>query len=467
MPEEVIDQWDIMNFERYLSEFLDRHSDFEENVREWQSNMQRSERGSLEDLSNPNMSMLSKKEAHPLYSRVAITREEINNWFLTGDIKPILPVVQVINAGRAIEVFDELEVLDLSESSDKTIEEEYVNRLLNEDESDDALFEIEMAGILHRNHFQVKLVKEGNTGGKDLVVTEDDTSISIECKRKGLQSPFDQKMQKIGYSISDKVWDQIDINKDSFAVRISSDDAPTEDDIEYIANEMAEVIGQKKNSGKVTIDEKEFTVELIDYYDGPRKIGEGITLPQSSSDLNDLRKEVGFLDHLNLDVDPMDTEGHGDLQLYVSDTGEAFIANAYIMEFDFPKYDEVKYNDWVHNTIRSASDQLSGQGPGVVFIDIPYVAIEQMKRRQTDSHHGGQVSQWERLIDEQLIGLLHKSNSLNAVVFTSQLQYSNQQRFDLGRPIEAESPVHSVINISPAEELPPNFREFIEGSQIE
>jgi len=109
-----IDQYDIMRYEQLLSEFLDLHSDFEDQLSEWRSGLTRhGERLSLDEAPESEMSIAHAREAHPLFSRIATTREETNRYFRSGDIRMLIPVVDVINAGRAIEVFDELGVKNL------------------------------------------------------------------------------------------------------------------------------------------------------------------------------------------------------------------------------------------------------------------------------------------------------------------------------------------------------------------
>jgi len=461
-----VDQYDVMRYEQLLSEFLNQHSDFEDRLSEWRSGRTRSERMRLEDAPESEMASANQREAHPLLYRIATTREETNQWFRTGKLKMLLPVVDVINAGRAVEIFDELDVIEAGGESDTGIDEEYVNRLLNEDETLDSLFELEVAAIFHRGGFDTKLVKEGNVGGRDIVVTEDSIEVSIECKRKSMQVPFDEKMEITGRTISDKVWKQIDIGRDSFAIRISSDTPPEDEHIVEIADEIATVLQDRLEESYITVDGAEFQIELIDYYEGGRVTDYSGGIPSISSEVDNLREEIDPLGHLDHDIDPMDTDGHGDVQIFVNELGQVVVMNAYIMEFNFPKYEEIKLNDWVINTVRSASSQLSDHAPGVIFMDLPYIVIEQMQMRQVESYHGGEVSQWERLLDEQIIGLLNKSTSLNAVVFSSHCETSENGQFEMGRPIEVDSPIHSVINIDPEEELPPRFRSFIEGSHV-
>ena len=462
-----VNQYDVMRYEQILSEFLNVHSDFEDQLSEWGKGLNmHGERMSLNEAPESEMSIANAREAHPLFSRIATTREETNRYFTTGDIRMLLPVVDVINAGRAIEVFNDLGVIEADETG-PSIAEEYVQRLLNRDETLDALFELEMASIFHRHGFNTNLVKEGSVGGRDIVVTEDDTEVSIECKRKANQVPFDEKMEITGKTISNKVWNQIDIGKDSFALRISSDTPPKDQHIDPLADAIAELLRNRLEENSVTVDGETFHIELIDYYEGERMTEYEGGIPKTSSEIDELRKKVDPLEHLNHEIDSMDTEGHGDVQIFVNEMGQVVVMNAYLMEFDFPKYDEIKLNDWVMNTIRSASSQVSGFQPSVVFIDLPYIVIEQMLRRETESYHGGKVNQWERLVDEQIIGLLNKSSSLNAIVFSSHSEEHRENIIEMGRPIAADSPIHSVFNIDPEEELPSRVKEFIEGSHVD
>lgn len=462
-----LNEYDVMRYEQTLSDFLNEHIEFEDQLSEWRKGLGRhGERMSLNEAPKSEMSIANAREAHPLFSRIATTREETNRYFTTGDIRLILPVIDVINAGRAIEVFNDLGVIEADETG-PSISEEYVQRLLNKDETLDALFELEMASIFHRHGFNTNLVREGSVGGRDIVVKEDDTEISIECKRKANQVPFDEKMEITGKTISDKVWNQIDIGKDSFALRISSDTPPEDQHIDQLADSIAELIRNRLDENFATVDGDTFHIELIDYYEGERVTEYESGIPKTSTEVDELRENVDPLEHLNHEIDPMDTEGHGDVQIFVNEMGQAVVMNAYVMEFDFPKYDEIKLNDWVMNTIRSASGQVSGFQPSVVFIDLPYIVIEQMLRRETESYHGGKVNLWERLVNEQIVGLLNKSSSLNAIVFSSHSEKRRENVVEMGRPIAAGSPIHSIFNIDPEEELPSRVKEFIEGSYID
>ncbi|AXG10856.1 PDDEXK family nuclease [Haloplanus rubicundus] len=462
-----LDQYDVMRYEQLLSEFLDRHSNFEDQLSEWRKGLNRhGERVSLDEAPESEMSIANAREAHPLFSRIVTTREETNRYFRTGNIRMLLPVVDVIYAGRAIEVFDELGVIEADETG-PDIAEEYVQRLLNRDETLDALFELETASIFHRRGFDTKLVKEGSVGGRDIVVTEDCTDVSIECKRKTSQVPFDEKMEITGKTISDKVWNQINIGKDSFALRISSDTPPKDQHIDQLADSIAELLRNRWEENSVTVDGDKFHIELLDYYEGGRVTEYEGRIPRTASEMDELREKIDPLGHLDHEIDPMDTDGHGDVQIFVNELGQVVVMNAYAMEFDFPKYDEIQLNDWVMNTIRSASSQVSGFQPSVVFIDLPYIVIEQMQRRETESYHGGTVSQWQRLANEQIIGLLNKSDSLNAIIFSSHSEQHGDNVVEMGRPIAVDSPIHSIFNIDPEEELPSRIKEFIEGSHVD
>lgn len=108
----------------------------------------------IKGLVGGGMKLSNATKAHPLNSSVATTREKVNQWLITKQLRRILPVVNVISAGRAVELFDKFGVLDLSgNSSEKTLSEEYVHRLLDENETLDALFELEAPAIFHRNGF--------------------------------------------------------------------------------------------------------------------------------------------------------------------------------------------------------------------------------------------------------------------------------------------------------------------------
>lgn len=464
---EQLDLFDVMRYEQLLSDFMNEHSDFDRLVKESAYPMPSNEPARLNELEELGHSPLRARESHPLISRVAIARSEIEHAVLTGNLSPIDPVIDVVNAGRAIEVFPDLGVLDLTDNDDyPDVAGEYVTRLLNEDESTDTLFELETAAVIRRNGFDVQLVKEGDVGGRDLIVVEDGVEVSVECKRKDRQVPFDESMEAIGKKISDRVWKAIDIGMDSWAVRISSDVAPQSQHVEELASALASVLQNQEDDRHVSVDGDEFTIVLEDYHNGPRVETRIEGPPALASEMVEVQAEIDPLGHLDYDIDSMDTEGHANVNIFVNEMGLMIISNAYIIAFDFPKYDFVRLNDWVTGTIRRAREQLSGNAPSIVFLDMHRAVFSQMQQREVESYHGGTVSQWERLVDEQIIGILKDSKSVNAVVFSSKSQQLEDGMVSFGRPIEAGAPVHSVINEDPAIELPPRIRRFIDGTKL-
>lgn len=449
------DVYDVMRYEQFLSEVLADYENFEARLAQWADGRDLGSQVNIGDISGGDMAYSHVPDGHPLFARVAITRDEATKALESDELTPILPVVDVYHTARGLE-----RVGDLAETAEgasgEGLQADYARRLLAENESLDAMFELEVLTLLEAADFDVELAGGDRTG--NLVVVETGAEVSLECRRMGAKSPFEKAIEFVGETVSERLWEAIDVGSSSFAVRVSSERAPTENHIDAIVDGIASLLESRDAQTTVSVGETQFRVELLDYYEGARVTNYTGGVPSRSSDAVALVEDIDPFAHLDCEMDPLKTEGHGDLKISVNEAGQLLVKNAYLIEFDFETHDELAYSDWLLRRVRSAARDLSGCPPGVVVVDVPHSAIEQMRHRGIGLDRP--ESQWEQF-QAGVADLLENSRSVSAVVVTAPLP-DVAEGLDHGRPITAGSPVLTIFNPDPAEELPEGVRSFLE-----
>lgn len=415
----------------------------------------------------------SRDDPDPIPYMIQTARNAFDQYWRTGQLAWTDSVVNIATIGQAITLLEDAAIVDPDGNElEHGIEDIYPQRMLDEENFWDVFFELEIAAVLAQVGFDVKLVHEGEQGGPDVLVDDSDDQIWIETKRKRDLSPEDEKWTRFRTLLMNRVWKQLDIGPDSFALRISSEDELADAEIDPLATAIARVINDQEDGDRLHVSGKAIDIKLVDYYPGARIIDpesdEGFDLFKDNLEHIDMQTlaeqaQPGILgqvlgtdafSHLDYEADPARAAGTGNFYLRRTEDDLLKIVNAHVVEYDVPN--EVDYARGVMSTINSSISNLSGYAPTASFIHIPFGRWTLLDDHDT-TYKGETVTQRKR-IEISIKGILGDNPNINAVVLTSRLVDRT------GDGISSVRFGDPYFNRYPDTDTPDAFRTFLEDT---
>lgn len=415
----------------------------------------------------------SRDDPDPIPYMIQSARDAFDQYWRTGQLAWTDSVVNIATIGQAITLLEDAAIVDPDGNElDQGIEDIYPQRMWDEEHFWDVFFELEIAAVLKQVGFDVKLIHEGEQGGPDVLVDGVDEPIWIETKRKRDMAPEDEEWNRFRTLLMNRVWKQLDVGPDSFALRISSHDELSDADIDPLATAIAAVINDQEDGDRVHISGKTIDIELVDYHPGARTIepdaADGLDLFGENLEHIDIQTiseqaqpamlgqmlGTDAFSHLNYEADPASAGGTGNFHARFTEDGLLEIVNAYVVEYDVPN--EVDYATGVMSTINTSTSNLSGYAPAAAFIHVPFGRWKLLNDYDT-TYKGEAVTQRKR-IEISIKGILGCNPNIDAVVLTSRLVDRS------GDGITSVRFGDPYFNKYPDTNTPDTFRTFLEDT---
>lgn len=348
----IIEPYDVMQYERSLTEFLAAYCSDEE------------------------------LQKYPISDSLQATRDMIDRFFRTGRLEFSRPVRNITIIGRTIDGIDELDVVSPNGNTiEKEIEDVFVERLLKEENLWEVLYELEIARICKYNGFDTELIHEGTDKGPDIFVNLGGQQIDIECKKRRTGNTGQNDESEAANSILDKISDRIEFDTDeedipelSYYLEISSNEPLLEVAIGQIIEEAINVLSNKKSESVITVDGIDYKISLIDHFHG--EVDLDITR-------DDLYSAVNYLNerHMNMFLNKFDTDDISpnvavSPHFYVTESGSVMGKGIHVVNVNSPTIDEEYHSRVVEGTIKKGLSDLSDREPSVLFVSIPAYELE-------------------------------------------------------------------------------------------
>lgn len=418
-----IDPYDIMRYERTVSEYLERGSD-------------------------------SGVASSPFQAQLEHTRRVIGTYLTEGFLEYSYPVASIAIAGRALESARGLPVVTpTGEEIGEEGHEAFARRLLNEDNPWETLYEIEIAGECAASGLDTKLVHEGDATGPDVFVNVDSDRIDIECKRRRPHDPADE-LEGFYSSVANRIEDNIELGDDSYFIELTSDGPLEERAVDSLVDLAIHVVREGAETDSVVVDDVEYRILLRDQFSGTKELD--ISNREFKRWL-DISRTFPNLVHAFLspfEVGEMSPGLIARAEIKASDSGRIVSRNALVFDFNFPTIDSEYVNRIVDNTIKRGMSDLSGRSPAVLFVHLPAYDTADMERFLVKDGRGASVPQLARLKD-RLEGKLKISSSVNAIALTT--------THFLTKGNEAEIQRSGIVmeNLASKDPLPDRFRRLL------
>ncbi|ACV10426.1 hypothetical protein Huta_0238 [Halorhabdus utahensis DSM 12940] len=377
---------------------------------------------------------------------------------------------------------DVLEDIDIVDPHGNTISNDladlYGRAIVDDPESFwDIYFEMEVAHKFVLEDLEAYPIDESEIdgSGSDVLYKSGNRDYWVECKNKRQSTSYEWELERLGREISDRLWIEHSledaIGEDSFAIQVSSDqdissEVIEESDsreqlIERLAEELSEMISDRESTREVEVLNTDFELELIGYHSGRYPIqltDEGM---EALNKRANLAKITNPYQHLGINPDIIDSNGHGMVHAENTGDNEIEIFSTYAFILDIPW--DIPYHSWVFSTIDGVTEQFPDYPDIMVFVKIPAGIIYQMMNQQTTNHRGEQVSKWKRL-EERIIGIYadsDRSDRVKSVVLMTDVVID--QWTDDGRQIMQQNAVKSIFNENVEDEIPGEFVDMVEG----
>lgn len=394
---------------------------------------------------------------HPLMNDLRQTRKMIEYYFRNGQFE-YTPHVRTISIfGRTIEGVDQIPLVSPDgQYITESLEDVYAERLSKEQNPWETIYELAVASDCESAGLDTKLVHEGSASGPDVYVWIDDIRIDIECKRRR-PLPTREEQDELSSAVTEQVSEKVDVGDDSFFIEMSGDGPITEDAVDILANQAADLIENRLSDATVDVDGTEYRIYLKDYFT------ETCEIELSKQDIERLSEFLspalvrGFISPF--DTDDMSPGMKLNVPFKITEEGKTISKGAEVFDYNFPAIENDYNKKVVGNTIKRGRSDLSGRSPAVLFVYLPARAARDMQNSHVPTPDGDSISQTERL-SQRISGKLKQSSSLNAIVTNTTYFGVEDNRAILQRGYK------TYENPSPESELPDQFKEFLDGGLI-
>lgn len=429
---DFIEAYDVMKYERKVTEFLREYHDNNEIVES------------------------------PIGSALKATRKAIDYFFRRGDLEFTSPVMNITIFGRVIERTEALPVVSPDgEKLDTGPEKVFAERLLKEENPWETLYELEVADDCKLAGLNPKLVHEGSSSGPDILVETNNEVVDIECKRRRPQKNHEED----GFAnlITKEVRDRInpnsnDIPEESFFIELTGEGPLKEEAVDSIIELTVDAIENRKSNINRKIGGVHYHVRLREYFSGEK---------MTDITKSDMRRLFKFLNpgFVRMFLSPFDSYAVSpgmviNAPIKFTSDGRSVTKGVQVINFNFPSIDEGHYAKIVGNTIKRGRKDLSGRSPAVLYVFLPADEFEDMTRYIIPGHKDEEILQIKRL-EQRIRGQLNDSSSLNAIVLTSKYLYNETNKAQIQRVYKA------FENENPKSPLPDRFERFVEGNLFE
>ncbi|WP_227380927.1 hypothetical protein [Haladaptatus halobius] len=428
---DTIDVYKVMDYERELTEFLTSYAP-EEEVR-----------------------------SYPIWKPLEETREMLDHYFRTETFEFTPGVRDVAYAGLLAQKGKDLEVVSPDgDKIDKEMSEVFAERMLKEENPWEALYEVEVAYQCENAGFNTKLINEGTTGGPDIYVEIDDTTIDIECKRRRAGNTGDPTYDEGFTTLKQKILDTINNGVDggeipelSFYLDLGGEEPLTEDIVDEVSEIAIDVLRNKQAEKEAVINGAIYTARLEDYFYGEK------ILEMDEDDLNtftELPNERHISRFLSgFDTEDLDPGMYLEPRFMIDESKNVHGKGIQVINFNFPDIDEDYYSRVLEGVISRGRGDLSGRSPSALFVYIPSYEFIDMGRFVIDGYQEERIPQIERL-EQRIRGQLNQSNSLNAIILNSTfVEFA-------GKGIQYSLGISSFNNEDPEKSLPDEFSEHFQ-----
>ncbi|WP_410764922.1 hypothetical protein [Haloferax sp. DFSO60] len=448
--DKVGDPIDVLGYEIRLSEMMESIDGFSEDYDQYAKSRQSNSGGERPQRTSSHQ----LGTEHPILVQIYNTREAINEFFRTDRLKFNNQVQDTITIGKALSGLEDTSIVKPDGTRvDLDFEDVFVERLWKEEDYWDTVFELEIASSLEESGFNPKLVDEQQQEGPDVILEDDDSEVWLECKRKRPKPEPEREQEWAIKEILDQLYDSVQIDEDSLALEIRGQRLLTRDDVGPIVN-VASSLVDKKKIGVASVKGSDLEVELVDYFNGMRETTIRPEWAKAVQPYVDLTQSIDLFGHLNYEVQPGHSYGHAEAQLKVSQDGKVSIANAYMLGVRCSE--QIDYVNWIMEPIKKARKKLTGHEPSVILVDVPLPKIKEMQEHKTIDHKGNEVTLLERL-DQRIIGQLSNSDSISAIVITSNESVVTDNGYSQRRQ------VNCTENLYPGTKLSDELLDFLNG----
>jgi hypothetical protein len=281
---------------------------------------------------------------------------------------------------------------------------------------DKTTYEIEVAGGYARRGYSVEFVETKSKEGRktpDLLISDE---VEVECKKKDRTTDRDIRNTENWKLIMRKASGMMEHLGLNYAVFIKTQRAPEKEDVEFILQQLQEII-KKRRQGRFAFRDR----------------GVGITLQILSTKDQEIESEgfeFGTSEELDYAVQAIESKRDG--------KGKTFIRNPRIFGFKSGKLPERIKS--VVESIKDATKQLSGERPGLI-----YVNLNTIDRKMIDKD-------FERL-DSLIKDLLKNNSTISGVIITTEFfekdvpKYTYSHRARAIRNEQAKHPLPSDFEI--------------------
>lgn len=327
----------------------------------------------------------------------------------------------------------------LKEAKCEGIDEKILELMLpNFEQFSKTCYELHVGEILQELNHQVKFLIEQKHRSQtpDILL---DSQVEVECKRKDIKTPRDNQNEFFFNQIPEK-FKKIICNKNlGYLIIIKTRTDPTQEIIDNISNKLHELISLDK-TGTFSIKNAEIQIKKILEY--TENIDVGFVKSKSSNDMmtflkNLLKRKTNSNDMF----DWIMKKAHHyvfDHKITIQHNGHGSITA--VAMFAFESIQPPDRLTSVINSIKKGKNQLSGNLPGMIFVDMEY---------KPESI----VNDYQRL-EPMIQNMLANNSRISAVVVTVEvhLNENNQIHYYYDGKI--------FVNSTPKNPLPKKFKIF-------
>jgi len=364
--------------------------------------------------------IVGEDKIYPVLKKVDLTRQ--SNLLRLGRRNPFLLNIhlaekQIFESDGHLSISDQiikigvlgyhLDILN----KNKAIGLDYKIEALFTDKFEKIIYEIQVGALFAKNHYQIEFIKENALKKTpDIVVNFGEKKLEIECKKKDIMTSRDKQNESFWNRITNESNILMNQNKKNLVIILETKNDPNNSDFKPIIQEIKRSIEEIQNE-IITIERKSFKIVLkqVEPFDQivvtPAAAINLETAMEVLASSEDYYKLCGVSNSF-IELD------HQSIGQWVQDLGNGFMQQKNRRFFGFKSKIMPDRITSVIDSINKANKQLSGDNPGLIFVD---QNIVDKNIAETDL----------KRLDHLIKSLLKNNSKISGVVITQIIQIRN------------------------------------------